>query len=136
MWNKEGSTSGPAEGMLVLCVTSNRERITLAHFSAMANSISEDFVNHPCHVLQGHDVALEKLPSKVAAIVPREQLQHAVATAGLPAKGARFVNLAELAALEALQVTHHCPASVQALSADWECSHQTSQQCFPVLMAT
>ena len=98
--------------------------------------MSEAFVNHHCHVLQGHDVALEKLPSKIAAMVPREQLQHAVAAAGLPGRGARFVNLAELAALEALQVTHHCPASVQALSADSECSDQTSQQYFPFLMAT
>ncbi len=98
--------------------------------------MSEIFVKHHCHVLQGHDVALEKLPSKVAAMVPREQLQHAVAAAGLPAKGARFVNLAELAALEALQVTHYWSACVQALSADCECSAQTSQQCFPVLMAT
>ena len=59
--------------------------------------------------MQGHEVALDKLPSKVAAVVPREQLERALSAAGLPAKGARFVNLAELAALEALQVMCHCP---------------------------
>ena len=54
--------------------------------------------------VQGHDVALEKLPSKVAAVVPGEQLAQALSAAGLSAKGARFVNFAELAGLEALQV--------------------------------
>lgn len=61
-------------------------------------------------------MALEKLPSKVAAVVPREQLAQAISAAGLPAKGARFVNHAELAALEALQVAHpslSVPAHVQ-----------------------
>ena len=62
----------------------------------------------PCGV-QGHDAALDKLPSKVAAVIPRDQLEHAISAAGLPAKGARFVNLAEVAALEALQVSHRCP---------------------------
>ena len=60
------------------------------------------------HGAQGHEVALDKLPSKVAAVVPRDQLEHAVSAAGLPAKGARFVNLAQLAALEALQVSLRC----------------------------
>ncbi len=55
-------------------------------------------------------MALEKLPSKVAAVVPKEQLAHATSAASLPAKGARFVNHAELAALEALQVAS-LPAS-------------------------
>ena len=59
--------------------------------------------------MQGHGVALGKLPSKVAAVVPRDQLERALSAAGLPAKGARFVNLAEVAALEALQVAHCCP---------------------------
>ena len=59
--------------------------------------------------MQGHDVALEKLPSKVAAVVPREQLAQALSAAGLSAKGARFVNFAELAAIEALQVPQLLP---------------------------
>ena len=59
--------------------------------------------------LQGHDAALEKLPSKVAAVVPGEQLAQALSAAGLSAKGARFVTFAELASLEALQVGHASP---------------------------
>ena len=56
--------------------------------------------------VQGHDVALEKLPSQVAAVVPEEQLAQALSASSLSAKGARFVNFAELAGLEALQVGH------------------------------
>ena len=63
--------------------------------------------------VQGHDVALEKLPSKVAAVVPGEQLAQALSAASLSAKGARFVNFAELAGLEALQVG---PASPSPMS--------------------
>ena len=56
--------------------------------------------------VQGHDVALGKLPSQVAAVVPGEQLAQALSAASLSAKGARFVNFADLAGLEALQVGH------------------------------
>lgn len=67
------------------------------------------------YCVQGHDAALDKLPSKVAAVVPKAQLEHAISAAGLPAKGARFVNLAELAALEALQVSHRCPSPAASI---------------------
>ncbi len=55
-------------------------------------------------VLQGHDKALEKLSSRVAAMVPEEQFREALEAAGLRASNSRFVNFAELAAIEALQV--------------------------------
>ncbi len=74
--------------------------------------------------MQGHKVALDKLPSKVAAVVPRDQLEHAVSAAGLPAKGARFVTLAQLAALEALQVSDHCPFLTAVMCP--ACSHSIS----------
>lgn len=54
--------------------------------------------------MQGHDKALDKLPSRVAAMVPEEQFAEALAAAGLRASNSRFVNFAELAAIEALQV--------------------------------
>ena len=42
-------------------------------------------------------------------MVPGQQLAQALSAAGLSAKGARFVNFAELAGLEALQVGHASP---------------------------
>ena len=66
--------------------------------------------------LQGHAGALDKLPSRVAATVPGGEYSSALAAAGFSAKGSRFVNFAELAAQEALQVLptarcilHHRP---------------------------
>jgi hypothetical protein len=53
---------------------------------------------------QGHEVVLESLPSKVAALVPNEEFVEAVTAAGLRASEPRFINFAQLAAMEALQV--------------------------------
>ena len=47
---------------------------------------------------------LSKLPSKVAAMVPSTEYVDALRVAGLSAKGPRFINFAELAALESLKV--------------------------------
>ncbi|CAK0739923.1 hypothetical protein CVIRNUC_001210 [Coccomyxa viridis] len=60
---------------------------------------------------KGHDVALGNLPSQVAAVVPGEQLAQALSAASLSAKGARFVNFADLAGLEALQDAEWAPFS-------------------------
>ena len=59
-----------------------------------------------CATSQTQAGALDKLPSRVAAVVPGEEYSLALAAAGLSAKGSRFVNFAQLAAQEALQVMH------------------------------
>lgn len=70
-------------------------------------------------------------------MVPREQLAQAISAAGLPAKGARFVNHAELAALEALQVAHpslSIPAHVQICrlrTISLNDAHQILRRCGP-----
>ena len=61
--------------------------------------------------MQGHEKALEKLPSKVAAMVPKEQYVEAMEAAGLRASNSRFINFAELASIEALQVMNPLPMS-------------------------
>ncbi|BDA48663.1 3-oxoacyl-[acyl-carrier-protein] synthase, mitochondrial [Coccomyxa sp. Obi] len=60
---------------------------------------------------KGHDKALEKLPSRVAAMVPKEQYFEAMAAAGLRPSNSRFINFAELASIEALQDAEWEPAS-------------------------
>lgn len=72
--------------------------------------------------MQGHEKVLEKLPSRVAAMVPNEDFLHAIQTAGLRPSEPRFINFAHLAAFEALQVPHLmltlpciCPTLQQAL---------------------
>ena len=57
---------------------------------------------------QEHRAALGKLPSKVAAMVPGREYADALRSAGMSEKGPRFVNFAELAALEALKVHASC----------------------------
>lgn len=63
--------------------------------------------------MQGHEKALEKLPSRVAAIVPKEQYFEAMEAAGLRSSNSRFINFAELASIEALQVMDHYLADVR-----------------------
>ena len=64
---------------------------------------------------------LSKLPSKIAAMVPRDEYADALRTAGISAKGPRFVNFAELAALEALKVHALCQAQHRLICCDGVC---------------
>ena len=71
--------------------------------------------------MQGHEKALEKLPSKVAAMVPKEQYFEAMEAAGLRASNSRFINFAELASIEALQVMDQFLACVRHYHVAMKC---------------